>query len=129
IYLAQHNSSGEVPFMEVIDQIREAIRSASSVVEVPRKKAESLAREVVKRGEGAAGSVSSLAEEIVKRSRENAEGVRRLVSSEVRRQIKSLGLATKEDVDRLSRRVRELETRAPKKSTTRTSDSKTRKNS
>lgn len=98
----------------MIDQIREAIRSASSMVEVPRKKAESIARDLARRGEGAAASVSSIAEEIVRRSRENAEAVRKMVASEVRSQIRLLGVATRDDLERLTKRVRELESKSRK---------------
>lgn len=97
----------------MLDQIWDAIRSASSVVEVPRKRAESIARDLVRRGEAAASSASSIAEEIVKRSRENAEAVRKMVSSEVQRQIRLLGVASRDDLDRLSKRVRELEAKIP----------------
>lgn len=93
----------------MLEQIRSAIRMASAVAEVPRKQAERFARDLAKRGEVRASQVSGLAEEIVKRSRQNAEMVRTVVSSEIRRQVKVLGLATKNEVDGLTKRVRELE--------------------
>lgn len=95
----------------MLEAIENAIRMASAVVEVPRKQAERFAKELAKRGEVRASQVSSLAEDIVKRSRQNAEMVRTLISSEIRRQVRLLGLATKDDIDSLARRVRALESK------------------
>lgn len=93
----------------MLDQVRMWMEMVSGVAEIPRRQAERLARELARRGEVRASAVQGLAEEIVRRSRENAEMVRTLVSGEILRQIKALGLATREDVDRLARRVRDLE--------------------
>lgn len=95
----------------MLDQIRSAIQLASSVAEIPRQQAERFAKELSKRGELGTSQVSSLAEDIVKRSKENAEMLRSLVSSEIKRQVKALGLATRDDLDRLNRRVFGLATK------------------
>ncbi|MCA1841219.1 MAG: hypothetical protein ABR507_00385 [Actinomycetota bacterium] len=95
----------------MLDQIRSAIQLASSVAEIPRQQAERFAKELSKRGELRTSQVSGLAEDIVKRSRDNAEMVRSLITSEIKRQVKALGLATREDLDRLNRRVFGLATK------------------
>lgn len=95
--------------MGMLEMIRSTLRMASVAAEIPRKQAERLARELSSRGEVRASQVSAVAEEIVKRSRQNAEMVRTLISSEIRRQLRLLGLASKDDVDALTRRVRQLE--------------------
>lgn len=96
----------------MFEQIRAAAALASAVTEVPRRQAERLARELARRGELTASQVSAFAEELVERSRQNADAVRSLVRSEIRRQVKALGLATGGDLERLERRIRSLEGKA-----------------
>ncbi|MGH2812473.1 MAG: hypothetical protein ACRDI1_07145 [Actinomycetota bacterium] len=93
----------------MIEALRALLEVVSGVAEVPRRRAQRIARDIVSQSGERASAVSQLAEDIVKRSRENAEMLRSMVSSEIRRQIRSLGLATREDVDRVAKRVRELE--------------------
>ena len=116
-----------------MEQLRTAIQMATSVAEVPRQRAEKFAKELVKKGDLRNNQVSKLAEDIVRRSQENAQMVQALVGSEIKRQIKALGLATRDDVEklgkrvfglasrdeveRLSKRITELEKAAPKAAT------------
>lgn len=95
----------------MLDQLRAAIQVASTVVEIPRQKAEQFAQSLAKRGDLKSSQISSLVEDIIKRSRENAQMVQTLVSSELRRQIKGLGLVTKDDLDRVSQKVFGLATK------------------
>lgn len=100
----------------MLDQIRSAIELASGVAEIPRRQAERFARSLAKRGDLRLSQVSTLAESIVERSRSNAEMVRSIIRSEIRRQVRALGLATKDDLERLSRRIQRLEGKpGPKK--------------
>ena len=85
--------------------MRNAIELASGLAEVPRRRAERFARGLADKGELRPNQISSLVEEIVKRSKENAQMVQALVSSEVKRQVKALGLATRDDIDRINRRI------------------------
>lgn len=89
----------------MLEQVRNAIQLASGLAEVPRRRAEQFARGLADRGELGPNQISSLVEEIVKRSKENAQMVQALVSSEVKRQVKALGLATRDDIDRINRRL------------------------
>jgi polyhydroxyalkanoate synthesis regulator phasin len=93
----------------MLDQIRSLLQSVSGAAEIPRQQAERLARDIAKQSGATASMVSGLAEDIMRRSRDNVELVRSLIVSEVRNQVKSLGLATRDDLDRLSRRIRDLE--------------------
>lgn len=95
----------------MLEQLRTAIQMASSVAEVPKQQAERFAKGLVKRGDLRNNQVSKVAEDIVRRSQENAQMVQALVGSEIKRQIKALGLATRDDVERLGRRVFGLATR------------------
>lgn len=105
----------------MLEVVRNAIRMASAVAEVPRKQAERFAKQLARTGEVSASQVSGIAEDIVRRSRQNADMVRTLVASEIRRQVRLLGLASREDIDALARRVRQLESRvvSPRPSTSR----------
>ncbi|HVE76619.1 MAG TPA: hypothetical protein VND22_07630 [Actinomycetota bacterium] len=94
----------------MIEQIRSALQLASSLAEIPKQKAEKLARQIAGGGTKST-QVGAIAEEIVKRSKENAKMAQSVISSEVRRQMKTLGLATRDDVDRISRRVFGLATK------------------
>jgi polyhydroxyalkanoate synthesis regulator phasin len=96
----------------MLEVVRNAIRMAAVVAEVPRKQAERFARQLARSGEVSASQVSSIAEDIVRRSRQNADMIRTLVTSEIRRQVRLLGLASRDDVDALARRVRKLEAKA-----------------
>lgn len=89
----------------MLDQVRSAIQLASGLAEVPRRRAEQFARSLAKRGELRPNQITSLVEDIVTRSRENAQMVQSVVSSEVKRQVKALGLATRDDIERLNRRI------------------------
>lgn len=89
----------------MLEQLRNAIELASGLAEVPRRRAEQLARSLADRGELKPNQISSLVEDILRRSKENAQMVQAVVSSEVRRQVKALGLATRDDVERLNRRI------------------------
>jgi polyhydroxyalkanoate synthesis regulator phasin len=54
--------------------------------------------------------VNRLARDLMEWSRASRERLTETVSREVRRQVKGLGIATKDDLDALRKRVRELET-------------------
>lgn len=95
----------------MLEQIRTVIQVASSVAEVPRRQAEKFARDLAKRGDLRDSQISKVAEEIMKRSRENAQMVQSLVGSEIKRQIKALGLVTRDELERLNRRVFGLATK------------------
>ena len=89
----------------MLEQVRNAIQMASGLAEIPRRRAEQFARSLADRGELRPNQISSLVEDILRRSKENAQMVQAVVSSEVRRQVKALGLATRDDVERLNRRI------------------------
>lgn len=95
----------------MLEQLRTAIQMASSVAEIPKQQAERFAKGLAKRGDLRTNQVTKVAEDIVRRSQENAQMVQALVGSEIKRQIKALGLATRDDVERLGRRVFGLATR------------------
>jgi cell division septum initiation protein DivIVA len=98
----------------MIDRIRDAVERASKTAEAPRRRAEGLARDLVRDlGKGPRGSnPSGLADRVLRQAREYSETARSLMTSEIRRQLRRMGLATTEEVERLTSRIAELEARA-----------------
>jgi polyhydroxyalkanoate synthesis regulator phasin len=78
-------------------------------------KAQELARSVMQ-GAGKE-QVSKAAQEILDWSNKNRQRISDLVRTEVRSQMASMGFASKDEVDALKKRVRELERGRPKRAT------------
>jgi polyhydroxyalkanoate synthesis regulator phasin len=75
----------------VRDEVKRMALFGSGVAELTRHRAEQLARE------------------LLERSKQNRDEVMRLVRGEIQNQIKSLGVVSKRDVERLERRITRLE--------------------
>jgi polyhydroxyalkanoate synthesis regulator phasin len=80
-----------------------------SMAERPRQRAERIVADLAKRGETRAKGLQKAARGIADRSTRSRKEIVSLVQKEIRRQIRSLGLATRDEVDRLQRRIRDLE--------------------
>jgi len=72
-------------------------------------RAQRIVSDLAKRGESRAKDLQKAAHDIAERSARNRRELASLVQKEIRRQIKGLGLATRDEIGRLQRRVRELE--------------------
>ena len=70
-------------------------------------KAQEIARSLV--AGGGREQVTKTAHELMEWSNKNRERVKEIVQREVRSQLKGLGVATRDEVDALKKRVRELE--------------------
>lgn len=105
----------------MFDLLRKYMDSLMGITEMPRERAEKLVRDLQERGEIRARDIRKATEDLVERSVRNRRELVGLVQKEIRRQIRSLGLATREDVDKLARRVKTLESqsRSSKKTTAR----------
>jgi polyhydroxyalkanoate synthesis regulator phasin len=79
------------------------------MAERPRQRAERIVADLAKRGETRTRGLQKAARGIAERSTRSSKELGSLVQKEIRRQIRSLGLATRDDVERLQRRIRELE--------------------
>lgn len=66
-------------------------------------------RDLAKRGEDRARVLQKQAKQVADRSARSRKELVGLVQKEIRRQIRALGVATRDDIERLQRRVRELE--------------------
>jgi len=81
----------------------------ASVTEVPRQQAERIVKDLAERGEVRARDLQRSARELAERSAKNRRELMGLISKEIQRQMAGLGVATKAEVERLQKRVRELE--------------------
>jgi polyhydroxyalkanoate synthesis regulator phasin len=84
---------------------------------VPEEKKRDVVGELARRGEVRARDLQKLARTLADRVERNRTELSRLVQKEIRRQINALGLATREEVDTLRKRIRQLESKTPRKKT------------
>jgi len=92
----------------VVDEVRRYMEAAMGAMgRLTPAKAQDLAKSVAK-GQGRE-QVTKTAKDLLEWSNKNRERLSDLVRSEVRSQVKTLGLATRDDVDALRKRVRDLE--------------------
>ncbi len=102
--------------MTSITDVRKFMEAA--VGKLSPAKAQSLARSLL-RGQGK-DQVTKAAQELLEWSQKNRQRIADLVRAEVRTQLSAVGVATKDELDALKKRVRELErAAAPKRATAR----------
>lgn len=99
----------EVTMFEFLKQYMDSL---VGVTELSRDKAEKMVKDLQKRGEVRAQDIRKTAEELVNRSMRNRKELVGLVQKEIKRQVHALGLATRQDVDKLAKRVKTLESGA-----------------
>ena len=96
--------------------------------ETTRKRAEEFVRDLVKAGELQQERAQKAVDELVDRSRRNTEELVALVRNEIKSQVSTLGIATKDDIKRLEGRINQLSRTpakaAPRKATARKSAAK-----
>jgi polyhydroxyalkanoate synthesis regulator phasin len=80
------------------------------------ERAGKLVDDLAKRGETRTKDIQKAARGIADRSARDRRDLMRLIQKEIRRQVEALGLARNADVEKLDRRVKELEKPAAKKS-------------
>ncbi len=111
----------------VVKEVRKAVGTATDKFSASGAQAQELARSLMQ-GQGKE-QITKAANEILRWSSRNRERMVELVRSEVSSQLKTLGVASRDEVDALRKRVRELERAkgarpAAKRSTSRTSSAK-----
>ena len=94
---------------DVNDALKGYLALATGLTEVTRQRATAAAKALVAQGEAAAGSVTAIADDLVAQSRSNREAVTALVKFEVDKALGRVGLATAEEVNELTARIRQLE--------------------
>src|SRR5919109_5535473 len=79
--------------------------------QAPAQRAQRIVSDLAKRGETRAKDLQKAARDLAERSARSRRELASLIRKEIRRQIRTLGLATRDDVERLQKRVRDLEKR------------------
>ena len=78
------------------------------------ERAEAVVADLARRGEVRARDLQKFAKAVLDRAEQSRTELTRLIQKEINRQVKALGLATREEVDTLKRRVAKLEKPARK---------------
>jgi len=92
----------------MIELIRKAVMLGLGAISLTHEKAKSFVDEMVKRGEVTKDEGVKLVEEILDRAKEQESRINEKINVEIRKAIDSLGVASKEDVARLEKRIEEL---------------------
>src|SRR3954449_180232 len=91
------------------DAWRAYLEMALGLTEVPRKRAQKVAGDLVNRGGATAAQLQGLVEDLLSAGMANREALTNIVRYEVDRALGVVGLATAEEVTDLTGRVRDLE--------------------
>ena len=78
------------------------------------ERAEQVVGDLARRGEVRARDLQKFAKAVLDRAEQSRTELTRLIQKEIRRQVKALGLATRDEVDTLKKRVAKLEKPARK---------------
>ncbi|HEX2564632.1 MAG TPA: hypothetical protein VHK25_11980 [Acidimicrobiales bacterium] len=97
------------------DLLKRLLDAGMTFTAMTQARAEDLIRDLVRAGEVQAEQAQGVVDELVDRSRRNSERLIDAVRSEIRQQVANLGLATKDDIDRLERKITDVASRAPAK--------------
>jgi polyhydroxyalkanoate synthesis regulator phasin len=87
------------------DMLKRYLEAGMAFTEMTRARAEGIAGELVKAGELQRDQMQSSVDELIDRSRRNTQQLISLVRQEVTGQLSLLGLATKDDLDALEKRL------------------------
>ncbi len=94
----------------MLDTVRRYVEAGRDAL--TPKKAEELARALIEQGQARADQAGRVARDLVEWSRKNSERLRDTIRHEVQKQMSKAGVASKEEVEALKRRIRELESKA-----------------
>jgi hypothetical protein len=89
--------------------VRDTLRKASKVVDAPLRKTEEAVRKIAERPNIDLMDAPHLAWEFLQKGRQRAEKAKGVLDAQLRKRLKEMGLATKEEMDALKRRISELE--------------------
>jgi polyhydroxyalkanoate synthesis regulator phasin len=94
--------------MNRTDVFRRYLEAGMEFTQLTQRRAEALVRDLVKSGEVQAEQAQAMVAELVERSRKNSDRLLEQVRAEIRKQFKALGVATKDDIARLERRINDV---------------------
>jgi polyhydroxyalkanoate synthesis regulator phasin len=95
---------------EVLDTVRKYVEAGMGALS--SKRAEELAKTLVKRGEAGKEQATRIARDLADWSKKSRDRLTRVVQREVKKQVGALGFATKGEIESLRKRVRSLEGKA-----------------
>lgn len=95
----------------MLEMLEKAVMTTIGVAVITQKKAEELAAEMKERFKLSEDEGKSLVDRLQTIATENRGKVREMAEAEVQKVIDRLGLVTREEFDRLAKRVQELESR------------------
>ncbi|MEX2328829.1 MAG: phasin family protein, partial [Nitriliruptoraceae bacterium] len=85
------------------------VEAASGLTNLTAKKAEQVARSLVRSGAAAGDQIGELTEDLMERQRRNREALAAFVRKESERAVGAMGLTTRRDQAALERRIDRLE--------------------
>src|SRR5436190_19442828 len=96
------------------DLLKRYLDAGMAFTQMTRSRAEGIVKDLVKAGEVQQKQAQKQVDDLLERSRKNTEQLLDLIRSEITSQLSGLGLATKDDVARLEKKI-SAGTRAPAK--------------
>jgi polyhydroxyalkanoate synthesis regulator phasin len=87
------------------DMLRRYLDAGMAFTQLTRARAQAIVKDLVKAGEVQREQTQERVEELMDRSRKKTEALLDVVRKEVRQQLSAMGLATKEDIARLERKI------------------------
>ncbi|MGE3620479.1 MAG: phasin family protein [Acidimicrobiia bacterium] len=103
------------------DLLRKYLDAGMALTSMTQARAEAIVKDLVRAGEVQTEQAREAAADLLERSRQNTEKLTATVRKEIRQQISNLGLATRDDIARLERKIAKLDASgaAPRKAAAR----------
>jgi len=105
----------KLPTIPQASDWQRALETGMQFTELRRSQARAIVADLVAQGHVARDQMAAAIDEVMEIGRRRREDLRKLVQSEVQRQLRALGLATKADLDKLERRLTKATREAAKK--------------
>lgn len=93
----------------MLDTVRKYVEAGMGALS--SKRAEEVARSLVKRGEAGKEQATKIARDLAEWSKKSRDRLTVVVQREVKKQVGALGFATKSEIESLRKRVRALESK------------------
>ena len=87
------------------DLLKRYLDAGMAFTAMTQARAEAIIKDLVKAGEVQTEQAQKAVEELVERSRRNSEKLAENIRKEIRQQVSNLGLATKDDITRLEKKI------------------------
>jgi polyhydroxyalkanoate synthesis regulator phasin len=84
---------------------KQLIETGMSFTELRRSQARQIVSELVAQGQLAQDKAAAAVDELLEFSRRRREDVREMVATEIQRQVRALGIATRDDLAKLERKL------------------------